>query len=281
MNKLDPAAIREFVERVLAEDIGRGDVTTEATIPADLRGEARILTREPAVIAGLDIARLCFDLVGDGSVRWEPAVEDGKRVEAGDVLVVVKALTRVLLTAERSALNILGRLSGIATLTASFVDAVAGTGAQIADTRKTTPGLRLLEKYAVATGGGTNHRFGLDDGILIKDNHLAAAGGITEAVITARAGAPHGLKLEVEVEDLDGLDEAIKAGADIVLLDNMDPVQTRAAVESAHGRVLLESSGGITLDNVRSYAESGVDLISVGALTHSARAVDLTMEMAR
>lgn len=279
MNKLDPAAIREFVERVLAEDIGRGDVTTEATIPVDLRGEARILTREPAVIAGLDIAKLCFDLVGDGSVSWEPSVEDGKRVEAGDVLVVVKALTRVLLTAERSALNILGRLSGVATLTASFVDAVAGTGAQIADTRKTTPGLRLLEKYAVATGGGTNHRFGLDDGILIKDNHLAAAGGITEAVITARAGAPHGLKLEVEVEDLDGLGEAIKAGADIVLLDNMDPVQTRAAVESAHGRVLLESSGGITVDNVRSYAESGVDLISVGALTHSARAVDLTMEM--
>jgi nicotinate-nucleotide pyrophosphorylase (carboxylating) len=278
MYSMDPAQLGEFVAGVLAEDIGSGDVTTEATIPADMRSGASILVREPAVVAGLEIARLCFDMVGNGDISWQPAIEDGKRAAAGDVLVDVKGLTRVLLVAERSALNLLGRLSGIATLTAQYVDAVAGTGARILDTRKTTPGLRALEKYAVAVGGGTNHRFGLHDGILIKDNHLAAAGSITEAIRLARAKAGE-LKVEVEVEDLDGLDEAISAGADIVLLDNMDPGQTRAAVERAGGRVLLESSGGIHLDNVRSYAETGVDLISVGALTHSARAVDLTMEM--
>lgn len=276
-NLLEPWHIEALVERFLDEDIGRGDRTTDAVIPEDLLGRARIEAREEAVVAGLEVARACFAALGP--VSWEPAVSDGDLVAPGDVIVRVEGPMRAILTAERTALNLLQRLSGIATMTRSYVDAVATSPAEIVDTRKTTPGLRSLEKYAVRVGGGSNHRAGLDDGILIKDNHIAAAGSVTEAVARAKADVPHGLKVEVEVQDLDQLDEAISAGAEAVLLDNMSPQMVRAAVTRAGGKALLEASGGITLETVSEYAETGVDLISVGALTHSVRAIDLSLEV--
>jgi len=279
MKTPDPVVVARLVESWLAEDIGRGDRTSEAVIPADLWGTARVEARSDAVVAGIDIAAECFAQAGRDALKWVPEAEDGERVGAGDVLARVEGPLRPILAAERTALNILQRLSGVATFTSRFVEAVAGTSAAIVDTRKTTPGLRSLEKYAVTVGGGTNHRFGLDDGILIKDNHIAAAGSVVEAVRRARATAPHGLRIEVEVQDLAGLDEALVAGAEAVLLDNMSPQLVRAAVERTSGRALLEASGGITLANVRSYAETGVGLISIGALTHSAPAVDLALEV--
>jgi nicotinate-nucleotide pyrophosphorylase (carboxylating) len=276
-NTLEPWQIEALVGRFLDEDIGRGDRTTEAVVPEDLLGRARIESREDAVVAGLDIARACFAALGH--VTWEPAVSDGDRIAPGDVVVRMEGPMRAILTAERTALNLLQRLSGIATMTRRYVDEVATSPAEIVDTRKTTPGLRSLEKYAVRVGGGSNHRAGLDDGILIKDNHIAAAGSVAEAVTRASAGAPHGLKVEVEVQDLDQLDEAISAGAEAVLLDNMSPEMVRDAVTRAGGKALLEASGGITLETVSAYAETGVDLISVGALTHSVRAIDLSLEV--
>lgn len=270
-------ALERLVARFLEEDIGRGDRTTDAVVAKDVRGLARIETREEAVVAGTEVARLCFTGVHPDA-RWKGA-DDGAEVGPGEVIARVEGPLRALLTAERTALNLLGRLSGIATLTRSFVRAIEGTPARIVDTRKTTPGLRMLEKSAVAAGGGSNHRFGLDDGILIKDNHIAAAGGITIAVERARDVAGFGLMIEVEVQDLAGLDEALAAGAHAVLLDNMSPELVHEAVTRAGGKVLLEASGGIGIDNVRAYAETGVDIISVGALTHSARAIDLSMEV--
>ena len=276
-NILEPWQIEALVGRFLQEDIGRGDRTTEAVVPDDLTGRARIEAREEAVIAGLEVARACFATLGD--VRWLPEVSDGDRVAAGAVVVRLAGPLRAILTGERTALNLMQRLSGIATQTRRYVDAVGGTAAHVVDTRKTTPGLRLLEKYAVRVGGGSNHRAGLDDGILIKDNHIAAAGSVTEAVSRARSAVPHGLKVEVEVQDLTQLDDAIAAGADAVLLDNMSPELVREAVTRAGGKVLLEASGGVTLETVSEYAATGVDLISVGALTHSVRAVDLSLEV--
>jgi nicotinate-nucleotide pyrophosphorylase (carboxylating) len=278
--ELESMFLREQVERFLAEDVGRGDVTTHATIDPSARGAARIEAREGCVIAGLEAAALCFDIASDGAVDWEPVVADGKWAEPMEVIARLHGPVGAILTAERTALNLLQRMSGVATKTQAFVEAVAGTGAKIVDTRKTTPGLRLLEKYAVHVGGAQNHRLGLDDGILIKDNHLAAMGGsIGDAVARARRGNHAGLKIEIEVADVAGLKAAIEAGADIVMLDNFSVEQARAAVKAAAGRVILEASGGITIDNVRAYAETGVDLISVGALTHSARAVDLALEL--
>ncbi len=274
----DPAT-RAAVESFLAEDIGRGDRTTDAIVPEDALGRARIEAREQAVVAGLEVARLCFELLAPEAIKWHQQVQDGDRVEPGQVLVTIEGPLRAILTGERTALNLLARLSGTATLTRRFATEVEGTSARVVDTRKTTPGLRALEKYAVTVGGGGNHRFGLDDGILIKDNHIAAAGSITAAVERAKAAAPHGLNVEVEVQDLAGLEEALAAGADIVLLDNMTPDQIRQAVSISAGRALLEASGGIKLDNLKSYADTGVDLISVGALTHSARAIDLSLEV--
>jgi len=274
---MEPWQIEALVEGFLEEDIGRGDRTTEAVVPDDLRGRARIEAREPAVIAGLDVAHACFRLLG--GVEWEPVVADGERVEAGATVVRMEGPLRTILTGERTALNLLQRLSGIATMTSRFVEAVAGTPGQVVDTRKTTPGLRMLEKYAVRVGGGSNHRAGLDDGILIKDNHIAAAGSVTEAVTRALVGRPHGLKVEVEVQTLDQLDEALAAGAEAVLLDNMSAEMVRDAVARAGGKALLEASGGITLDTISDYAKTGVDLISVGALTHSVRAIDLSLEV--
>lgn len=275
----DPISVRELVRAWLAEDVGRGDRTTAAVVPEGLPGRVRFEARREGTLAGLSVAEMCFEEAGAGAIKFIAESQDGNGFRAGDVLARVEGPLGKILTVERTALNILQRLSGVATVTARYVAEIEGTGARIVDTRKTTPGLRTLEKYAVRVGGGVNHRSGLDDGILVKDNHIAAAGGVEAATRRAVEGAPHGLTVEVEVTDLEEMDVAIASGAHAVLLDNMDPDQVRAAVERAAGRVLLEASGGITLDNVRAYAETGVDLISIGALTHSAPAVDIALEV--
>ncbi len=271
-----------LIDLALAEDIGGGDVTTLATVAADRRARGTLLAKSPGVISGLDVAAAVFRRV-DPAVVFTPLVADGARVGERQPIATVEGAARSLLVGERTALNLLQRLSGVATLTAAFVAAVAGTGARIVDTRKTTPGLRALEKAAVRHGGGHNHRFGLADGVLIKDNHLAAVGGpnrVAEAVRLARATAPHGLKIEVEVTTLPELDEALGVGADIVLLDNMPVAELAEAVRRTAGRALLEASGGVTLETVRAVAETGVGLISVGALTHSAPALDISLDFA-
>ncbi len=285
--EVDPAAAylpvgwEAIVDLALAEDIGTGDVTTLATVPPETRASGTIVAKASGVVSGLGAAAAVFRRV-DPAVIFERRLEDGGRFEPGDVLAEIAGPARSILTGERVALNLLQRLSGVATLTARYVDAVKGTRASIIDTRKTTPGLRALEKAAVRHGGGRNHRVGLADGVLIKDNHLAAVGGadrITQAVRQARAYAPHTLRIEIEVTTLEELVEAVDAGADVVLLDNMDAPMIRRAVELAAGRVLLEASGGITLTTIRAIAETGVDLISVGALTHSSPALDLSLEL--
>jgi nicotinate-nucleotide pyrophosphorylase (carboxylating) len=270
--------IAPIVRAALAEDLGRaGDVTAQACIPADARLTAVFATRKPGVIAGLACARLALAEL-DPTARFEPLVADGAQVEAGDRLARVEANARALLSAERTGLNLLGRLSGIATLTQAYVHAVAGTRARIVDTRKTTPGLRALEKYAVRCGGGVNHRFGLDDAILIKDNHIAACGSVGEAVRRAKAFAGHLMKVEVEVDGLDQLAEALEHGPDVVMLDNFSLDDLREAVRRAHGRAVLEASGGVKLSTVRAIADTGVDVISVGALTHSASVLDIGLD---
>jgi len=273
---VDRLSFEPVVRQALAEDVGSGDLTTALTVDPDVRARAEIISRQALVLSGLGPARLTFELV-DPSVRFDALVPEGARAVSGQVLVEIQGAAASILTAERVALNYMMRLSGVATLTARFVEAVRGTRARIVDTRKTTPGLRALEKAAVRAGGGANHRFGLYDGVLIKDNHIAAAGSITAAVSRAKGRAPHTLKIEVEVEDLGGLEEAIQAGADIVLLDNMTPGQLAEAVRLARGRVVLEASGGVNLETVAEVAASGVDVISIGALTHSAPAVDLSL----
>jgi len=264
------------VQAALAEDVGAGDVTTEATVDADALGTAELLVKEPGVVSGLSAVEAVF-LALDPDVRVETLVEDGTFVEHTTVVAVVSGPLRAILTGERVALNFLARLSGIATLTRSYVDAVAGTGVAILDTRKTTPGLRLLEKHAVACGGGTNHRFGLDDAVLVKDNHLAAAGSIRVAVERLRATTD--LPIEVECDTLAQVAEALVAQVDAILLDNMTPDDLVAAATLARGRARLEASGGVTLDNVSAIAETGVDQISIGALTHSARSLDVSLEL--
>jgi len=277
-------AVADTLERVvqaaLAEDVGEGDVTTEATVAENAIGSAQLLVKEPGVVCGLEVAEAVFRAL-DPDVRFDTLVEDGTvvehSVEHSTVVARVEGPERAILTGERTALNFLGRLSGVATLTRRYVDAVAGTGVAILDTRKTTPGLRRLEKHAVACGGGQNHRFGLDDGVLVKDNHLRAAGSVSAAVERVRA-VTH-LPVEVECDTLEQVSEALAAGADAILLDNMTVEDLRAAVALAKGRARLEASGGITLDNVRAVAETGVDEISVGALTHSARSLDVSLEL--
>lgn len=282
MNWLDNGDILSSIGQFIAEDLGRGDITTAATVPADVRGFGKFLAKEYLVICGLHVAEAVFMHL-DGEVsELETTFKDGDEVEEGTVIGLIKGYADVLLTGERVALNLMQRLSGIATLTRQYVRAVEGTKASIVDTRKTTPGLRLLEKYAVTIGGGKNHRMGLDDGILIKDNHIALAGGVTEAVSAAKSKAGHLHKIEVEVTNWAQLREAIEAGADIVLLDNQTPDEAAKLVEMARGlnpTVLIEASGGMDLDRVRSFAEAGVDLISVGRLTHSARAVDISFKI--
>ncbi|MCA9527154.1 MAG: carboxylating nicotinate-nucleotide diphosphorylase [Myxococcales bacterium] len=264
-----------LLDLTLAEDIGTGDVTSALLIPAEADAAFALRAREPLVVCGAPVVDRLFWRFGPGapSVDWH--VAEGARVEPGDTIGVMRGNQRSLLVLERPALNFLQRLSGIATLTRRYVEAVEGTGARVVDTRKTLPGWRVVDKYAVRVGGGTNHRAALDGGILIKDNHLQAAGGVEAAVRRARAEGPHSLRVEVEVEDLPGLRAAVEAGADVILLDNFSPKQVQAAVQLAKGRALLEASGGITLETIRHFAEAGVELIAVGALTHSARAVDI------
>ena len=272
--------IHRLIDLALEEDIGPGDITTQTTIDPELMAEAHVRAKQDLVVAGIPVAQAVFAHL-DEEVIFAPLVDDGDVVMAGTVLAEVVGPAALLLLGERVALNFLMRLSGIATRTRAFVEAVAPHHALIVDTRKTTPGWRVLEKYAVRVGGGANHRFGLFDGILIKDNHIKAAGGISEAVRLAKEGAPHTLKIEVEVADLAGLEEAIRAGADIVMLDNMDEAALARAVQAAAGRVRLEASGGMTLERVGRVAATGVDLISVGALTHSAPAADIHMKIVR
>ena len=261
----------------LQEDLGHGDVTTEATVAAGSSGAAVVFGREPFVLSGSQPFRKVFDLI-DPAVQVASLFRDGDRIDANVPVFRLEGAMPSLLTGERLALNLLQRLSGIATLTRQMVDAISGTSCRLLDTRKTTPLWRALEKQAVRHGGGTNHRFGLYDGVLIKDNHIAAVGGVCEAVRRARQHVAHVLKVEVEVETLQDLEVALEAGADVVLLDNFSLEDLKAAVALTAGRCLLEASGGVTLDRVRAIAETGVDYISCGALTHSARAIDVTME---
>jgi nicotinate-nucleotide pyrophosphorylase (carboxylating) len=279
--ELPRALVARAVEAALEEDLGAaGDITTDATIPVNAKGEAAIVAREAGVIAGLDLAAQAF-LFLDPDVKFSPLVSDGELVKQGAKIAKIAGKTRAILTAERTALNFLGHLSGVATLTSRFVEAVAGTGARIACTRKTTPGLRALEKYAIRMGGGVNHRFGLYDGVLIKDNHIAAAGGIGNALRALGSRAGHMVRIEVEVDNLDQLKEALRFPIDAVLLDNMDVPTLKRAVAMVGGRVTTEASGGVRLETVRKIAETGIDLISAGALTHSARRLDLSLEWAR
>ncbi len=275
---MDRSDYAEVVARALSEDLGdRGDITSEACVPETARSEALIVARASGVIAGLDVAGYVFSTI-DHDVRYEKLVQDGDLVEADDHVARVAGHSRSVLTAERTALNLLGRMSGVATATAGLVDLVAGTGAAITDTRKTMPGLRALDKYAVRAGGGVNHRFGLYDAVMIKDNHIIAAGGIVGAVEAARAAVGDDVMVVVEVADLDQLGQALETEADRVLLDNMGVDQLRAAVEMVGGRMTTEASGGVNRENVRAIAETGVDFISVGWITHSAPQLDIALD---
>jgi len=272
----------ESVDHALAEDWAWGDVTTQALIPADAEGKASFIAKSEGILAGIEVVHLVFARV-DPYLEFRALLHDGDKLQRGTEIATVEGKVGSILRGERVALNFLQRLSGIATETSRYVEAVRGTKARIVDTRKTTPGLRFLEKYAVRAGGGQNHRVHLGDGILIKDNHLAAlrARGLDMkvAIDLARKNAPHTLKIEVEVTTVEEAGEAIEAGADIIMLDNMSVEEMRRAVKSIGGRVLVEASGGVTLDNVRSVAETGVDLISVGALTHSVKSLDISLEL--
>lgn len=277
---LNPLLVEEAVRAALAEDFGRaGDITSQATIPASARARAVIAARKkPGVLAGLALARKTFELV-DPTLSFKPLLEDGDHFGAGAVLARIEGPARALLSGERVALNFLGRLCGVATLTSHYAEAIAHTKARICCTRKTTPGLRAFEKYAVRCGGGVNHRFGLDDAILIKDNHIEVAGGVVPALRAAKDFIGHLVKIEVEVDTLDQLREVLVEGADVVLLDNMSVAQLREAVAIIGGRMKAEASGGIDLATLREVAETGVDLISSGALTHSAPTLDLGLDI--
>ncbi len=268
--------LERIVHAALAEDVGAGDVTTEATVSPDAVGTAELLVKEPGVVCGLRAAEAAFRVL-DQDVRFDALASDGDVVEPPAVVARVSGSERAILTGERVALNFLGRLSGVATLTRRYVDAIEGTGAVVLDTRKTTPGLRALEKHAVVAGGGRNHRFGLDDAVLIKDNHIRAAGSLRAAVELVQVATD--LPVEVECDTLDQVAEALGLGVDAILLDNMTLAQLREAVALTRGRARLEASGGVSLDTIRAIAETGVDEISVGALTHSARSLDVSLEL--
>ena len=270
-------SIDEIIRRALLEDVGTGDVTTLSTVEPDRIAHGKYIAKENGVLCGMDIVRRVFRST-DMDIRLTVYKDDGDSVEKGDVLAEVEGNAARVLTCERVGLNLLQHLSGIATQTARAAEAVAGTGARIADTRKTTPGLRVLEKYAVKIGGGSNHRFNLADGVLIKDNHIVAAGSIDRAVNAARKQIPHTLKIEVEVETLEQLEEALAVKADIIMLDNMSLEMMREAVRRTDGRALLEASGNMGDKDLRAVADTGVDLISIGALTHSVRALDISLK---
>jgi nicotinate-nucleotide pyrophosphorylase (carboxylating) len=268
--------IDRIIENALAEDIHTGDITTQAVVRKKRAARAILMAKEDLILSGIDVAGRVFIML-DEKVSFSPMYQDGASILSGQTIAEVRGNAAVLLQGERVALNLLQRMSGIATLTSRYVEAVKGTRARLVDTRKTTPGLRVLEKYSVRVGGGINHRTGLYDGVLIKENHIAAAGGITEAVRNAREYIPHTMKIEVETETIGEVEEALAAGADIIMLDNMDNASMRTAVAMIAGKVLVEASGGVNLVTVRGIAETGVDIISVGALTHSARAMDISM----
>jgi nicotinate-nucleotide pyrophosphorylase (carboxylating) len=270
--------IKDLIVRALQEDVGPGDVTTEATVPADSVSTAEMLAKQDLVLAGLDVSREVFHSL-DSDIEFTPLAKDGDRIKAGTVIARVAGSTRVLLTGERVALNLLQHMSGIATLTAMYVEKVRGLKAEVLDTRKTLPGLRQLEKYAVRLGGGKSHRFGLYDGVLIKDNHIKAAGSITKAIESARRLAHHLLKIEVETKNLEEVRESLVAKTDIIMLDNMPIDMMREAVKLIAGRALAEASGNVTLETVRAIAETGVDFVSSGSLTHSAPAADISMKI--
>jgi nicotinate-nucleotide pyrophosphorylase (carboxylating) len=274
-------AVREQIRSWLAEDIGSGDITTETTIPRDSRSKAVIHVKESGIIAGLPIAKLVFEVV-DSSLVFDSKVQDGEQVNKGTIIATVEGSTHSLLIGERLALNLMQRLSGIATKTRSFIDALEGLPVRLVDTRKTTPGHRMLEKYAVRVGGGTNHRFGLYDAVMIKDNHIKGSGGIRAAVEAARRKIPHTMKIEVETESLEQVDEALACGADIIMLDNMstDMMKTSVArIKAASPHVIVEASGGVSLETVKGIAACGVDVISVGGLTYSFHALDISLDL--
>jgi nicotinate-nucleotide pyrophosphorylase (carboxylating) len=269
--------VRQLIQAAIEEDLGRGDVTTEATIAEHVISRACLITKQEIVLAGMDVFAEVYAML-DGAVHLKPAYKDGDLLSAGVVIAVLEGRARSLLAGERVALNFLQRLSGIATLTRQYVEAVRGYGVDIIDTRKTTPGWRLLEKYAVRVGGGKNHRHDLGDGVLIKDNHIVAAGGIKQAVDMARRHSHHLLKIEVEVETLEQVEEALQAGAEVIMLDNMSPAMLAEGVKIIGKRAVVEASGGVSLETVTAVARTGVDLISVGKLTHSAPAADIHVE---
>lgn len=269
-------SLDRVIDQALQEDIHTGDITTQAVVPERRQASARLVAKEQLVLAGICVAEKVFKRL-DRQAEFLTDIRDGAAVEPGTVMARIHGNAADLLMAERVALNLLQRMCGVASLTSRFVAAVAGTSARIVDTRKTTPGLRELEKYAVRVGGGYNHRTGLYDGVLIKENHIAAAGGIAEAIRRARSYIPHTLKIEIETETPQQVAEALEAGADIIMLDNMDCTTMRNCVAMINGRALVEASGGVNLDSVRAIAETGVDIISVGALTHSPRAMDISM----
>lgn len=275
---LNPIAVDEMVRRALMEDIGPGDITTEATVPADMTCTAVILAKEEGLVCGHEVAQATFRIM-DPTLTYEILVPEGAAVTEGQQVARISGRARSILTAERVALNFLQRMSGIATTTRRLADKIKYYHARLVETRKTTPGLRLIEKYAVRVGGGLNHRYALHDAILIKDNHIAIAGGVRQAVINARRVASHTSRVEVEVESLEQLQEALEAGADIILLDNMDPDLMKKAVDQTQGRAILEASGGITGANLEDVARTGVDIISMGALTHSVKALDLSLDI--
>ena len=270
--------IDKIIEQALLEDIGTGDITTESIIPYDLKTKGIIKTKEEGVIAGLKIANLVFKKL-DSEIIFEKKIKDGTKVARDKVLAEISGPARTILKGERVALNFLQRMSGIATITSKFCQQVKDLPVRIVDTRKTTPGLRILEKYAVRMGGGYNHRFGLYDAVLIKDNHIAIAGGIKSVVNSIRKQISHMVKIEVEVENLSQLQEALEMKVDIIMLDNMDLNTMKRAVKTVKGKALIEASGGVTLEKVRKIAQTGVDLISVGALTHSVKSLDISMEI--
>ena len=275
---LHPSIYADLIRRALDEDLAEaGDLTTEACIPAESVSRADVVARAPGVIAGGEVARQVF-LAVDPALAVETRLEDGAEVAAATVVMVVEGSSRSILTAERTALNLMGRMSGVATATRRLVAAIEGTGAVVADTRKTMPGLRALDKYSVRMGGGVNHRFGLHDAVMIKDNHIVAAGGLRPAVEAARRHVGHMVKIEVEVTSLDQLQELLEIGADVVLLDNMDPATLGQAVAMVGGRMVCEASGGVTAETVRAVAESGVDVISAGSITHSAPQLDIALD---
>ncbi len=267
----------KIILNALDEDVGTGDITTESTIPEDRIAHGLYKAKESGVLCGVGVAKRVFELI-DPSIEFKAFKKDGDRIEKGEIIAEVHGKATGVLTGERVGLNLMQRMSGIATRTAEAVKQVEGTNAKICDTRKTTPGLRVIEKYAVKVGGGTNHRFNLADGILIKDNHIVAAGSITAAVKAARANAPHTLKIEVEVETFDELDEALAAGADIIMLDNMSCEDMKKAVGIVNGRALTEASGNMGDRDLKEVAACGVDLISIGALTHSVRSLDISLK---